>query len=304
MIGILALIIKASFGQQFTDLRGDYFGQTPPGDSAEIFARGIISLTDRDEGKIVFSPDGREIFFEVFINRQSKIYQTKRVNNSWTEQVEVPFPGNSNVGLPFFSADENRLYFTNWAKKDIYRVECSDGVWGEMQPLPPPYNTSSSDICYTATRDGVVYLSSRRQGGSQGYSSIWSIQPSSTEAMKVVSFPDADASEPFVAPDGSYLIFRSDRPGGYGVVDLYICFSKGNNAWTAPVNMEKSNAKINIAGYHQLAASLSPDGKYLFFGRHNNLGKMFDIYWVSTHIIDVLRDAAFSGSPSPVPFTP
>jgi hypothetical protein len=63
MIIILVLIVKSSSGQQFADLHGDYFGQTPPGNKAVKFAPGIISLPDRSEYKIVFSPDGKFLFF-------------------------------------------------------------------------------------------------------------------------------------------------------------------------------------------------------------------------------------------------
>jgi hypothetical protein len=145
-----------------------YFGQTLPGDIAKIFASGIISLSNRDEGKVVFSPNGKEIFIEVIVNQHSKIFYTRYINNNWTEQVAVPFTGNDNVGLPFLSADGNKLYFTNWANKDIYRIERSADIWGAPQLLPSPINSTSSDVCYTETDNGVVYMSSRRQGGVNG----------------------------------------------------------------------------------------------------------------------------------------
>jgi len=62
---IFVLIAQSSYGQQFTDLYGDYFGQTPPGDSALIFAPGIISLPGRSEYKIIFSPNGNESFLQL-----------------------------------------------------------------------------------------------------------------------------------------------------------------------------------------------------------------------------------------------
>ena len=41
----------------------EYFGQTPPGNTPELFAPGIISLDDRNESMITFSPDGKECYF-------------------------------------------------------------------------------------------------------------------------------------------------------------------------------------------------------------------------------------------------
>jgi hypothetical protein len=41
----------------------DYFGQTPPGDTPERFAPGIISVEGRREKDIIISHAGDEIFF-------------------------------------------------------------------------------------------------------------------------------------------------------------------------------------------------------------------------------------------------
>ena len=89
----------------------------------------------------------------------------------------------------------------------------------------------------------------------------------------------ASEHDPFVSPDGSYLIFTSDRPGGHGSADLYISFASPDGAWTEPVNMGKS---INSAHY-DFCAMLSPDDNYLFWTSRN------EIYWVDAKVIDSLR---------------
>jgi hypothetical protein len=38
-------------------------------------------------------------------------------------------------------------------------------------------------------------------------------------------------ADPFVAPDESYLIFQSKRPGGFGNNDLYISFRNKGGQW-------------------------------------------------------------------------
>ncbi len=70
--------------------------------------------------------------------------------------------------------------------------------------------------------------------------------------------------DPFVAPDESYLIFTSTRPGGFGREDLYIGYKKVDGSWTEPKNMGKT---INSSGV-DFCPMLSPDGKYLFFTRN------------------------------------
>ena len=49
----------------FSELSGPYLGQKPPGMMPEIFASGIIS-TGHEEFKIVFSPDGKELFYQLW----------------------------------------------------------------------------------------------------------------------------------------------------------------------------------------------------------------------------------------------
>ena len=120
---ILFVIMKAflvQFGNAQIDSI-DYFGQTPPGDSAVIFAPGIISLPDRKERKIAFSPDGKECYFHASGTNNSGIYYTKYENNSWIEQKEASFSIGHRASLPFFSADGNKLYFG--IDYDIYMVE-------------------------------------------------------------------------------------------------------------------------------------------------------------------------------------
>jgi hypothetical protein len=77
----------------------------------------------------------------------------------------------------------------------------------------------------------------------------------------------------FIAPDESYMIYDFKSESGYGESDLYISFNK-SGTWTKPYNL---GPKINT-DQTEMAASLSPDGNYLFFHRGNeNEG---NIYWV------------------------
>ena len=223
----------------------------------------------------------------------TKIYYTKRVNNTWTEQVEVPFLGNQNTFSPFLSTDGNRLYFTYNNPinniSHIYFVERTAGRWGEPQILPSPINSTSSDQGYAETDDNIIYISSNRSGNWD----IWCIRRLSDQTLQeqnlgpIVNSTSVQVN-PWIAPDGSYLIFTTLHPGDsyYG---LYIIFNKGNGEWTVPLNMNKSGARINI--FNQGGVTISPDKKYLFFTRGNNpvSGEFWDVYWVSSKIIDDIK---------------
>ncbi|UCC45174.1 MAG: PD40 domain-containing protein, partial [Candidatus Zixiibacteriota bacterium] len=88
---------------------------------------------------------------------------------------------------------------------------------------------------------------------------------------------------PFVAPDGSYIIFRSDRPGGYGRGDLWVCFAKPDGAWTEAQNL---GAEVNSGG-DEGYPSVSNDGKYLFWV--SPLPPGYAYYWISMSVVENLR---------------
>ena len=82
------------------------------------------------------------------------------------------------------------------------------------------------------------------------------------------------SAHPCVSPDGSFLIF--DDRGTFG--RLYVSFRNKDNEWGKPVD-------LSLHGLDEKAgiATISPDGKYLFFGLNG------DTYWVSTKIIEDLK---------------
>jgi Tol biopolymer transport system component len=62
-----------------------------------------------------------------------------------------------------------------------------------------------------------------------------------------------------------------------------VSFDDGQSGWTAPVNLgEGFNTPAD-----EYAPSLSPDGRFLFFSRHD--GKRCDVYWVAASGLDRFR---------------
>jgi hypothetical protein len=298
LISTTAFFIQICIAQTGTI---DYFGEIFPGDSAVIFAPEIISQTGRLEAKITFSPDGNECYFEVvglIPALNYKIYYTICVNNLWSDQVEASFSIDNNVGSPVFSLNGEKLYFTSFnndfTRSDIWMVERTSEGLGEPQLLPAPINSDSMELGYSETADSIIYIDSWRPGGSGG-PDIWCIRHSSSQAENLGPIVNSTAydSDPCIAPDGSYLIFSSERYYSVGGNLLCISFNKGNNEWTAPVNMNSGGAKINNNVAHHMNPSLSPDGKFLFFARHS-VDTIMDIYWVSTHIIAGLKKYVFA----------
>ncbi|MEJ2080623.1 MAG: hypothetical protein P8Y94_00265 [Acidobacteriota bacterium] len=93
------------------------------------------------------------------------------------------------------------------------------------------------------------------------------------------------ASHEFVAPDESYMLFNSPRPGSHTENDIWVSFRRSDGAWGEPINL---GPRINRDAKAILCPTVSPNGKYLFFTRfqEDNTGL---VYWVRSRVIEELR---------------
>jgi Tol biopolymer transport system component len=308
MIWIAMLTLTQAFSQTPVlpaEVKGEYFGQKPPGKTPEIFAPGIISQTNRLVDHVAFSPDGNECFFTIWGPKFSsaKILWTKRVGNTWTPQGEAPFSEGHYAATASFSMDGNRLYFSysKHGSTDLWMVQRTAQGWSDPERLASDINSANHNSSYSETAGGIAYFSSNRPGG-QGTVNLYDIwrtrqvpgQPLQVENLGPTVNSTAADYDPYIARDGSYLIFTSERPGIIGLSDLFVSFPNGNGGWTAPVNLNNYCPGVNIAGYTSAGPSVSPDGRYLFFTRHARLGsgEQEDIYWVENPFSGQIMHAA------------
>jgi len=283
LIGVFILPFKAlSQRQSQIEVKGPYFGQEPPDSIPRLFAQDILAQPQEVVAvtRINFSPDGKECFFSGTIDWQfsgTRMYYTKCVNNVWTSHVLTNFSPGYSCRQPFFSADGNTLYFSSDknGSSDIWMVVRTPEGWGMPQVLPYPINSSTYDGMYTQTTDSTIYIESNRPGGL-GEFDIWQITPSRHGLPSQIQNLGAPVNtsgienDPFVSPDGKYLIFSSNYD------DLFVTFKKGDGKWTSPVNLNQYCPNINTK-YKEYAPCISPDGLYLFFTRISPGGGVF---WV------------------------
>ncbi len=78
-----------------------------------------------------------------------------------------------------------------------------------------------------------------------------------------------------ITSDGKILYFSSDRPGGFGGMDIWMTKLQNDGTWTKPINL---GPNINTAADED-APYITPDGKHLYFASngHNSLGG-YDIF--------------------------
>jgi len=288
MIIILALIVQYSFGQQFTDLYGNYLGQTPPGDTPVVFAPGIISTQSLEHSAAIFTPDGNEVYWYAFmmneISAPHHIRFMKRINNRWTKpEAFLPFGDSIHYLDPFISLDGKKLYFSAkvYKKHEIWFVEKNGDGWGTPKSADTAINNADYQGQPALNSSGTLYyLSSSGIARSK-------FKNGQFQKPEILSFNinlDKTDLDPCIAPDDSYLIFASMRRNC--TRNLYISFHDTiSDRWSEPINFGEP-----INGICTRFAAISPDGKYLFFTRYNGEIMSQDIFWVSANIIDRLRE--------------
>ena len=310
-IGLSLIIICNGYitADQFPVLKGPYLGQKPPGMTPEKFAPGIVT-TDIGETCPAFSPDGKRFVFMRFDARewdsgikQYSTLMTEFKNGRWTKPEPMPLNFNTDY-LDWnynFGPDSDTFYFTSRRPQsgegppvpaDIWMIHKSSAGWSDPQRLPYPINTDEffdSNPCFA--NNGTLYFTSQREGGF-GRSDLYRSELMDGEYREVENLGPAVNTEYSefdlqIAPDESYIIFVSNRPGGHECMgyrnDLYVSFRKNDGSWTEPQNLGE---EVNTIG--GVALTLTSDGKYLLFtgqGKEPNS----DIYWVSTKIIENLK---------------
>jgi hypothetical protein len=274
------------------------FDSDLPGLTPKVFGKNLLYGDNAYPGYQTFNETGEEFYYAV----TDREWQTSRIRHISTKNPSksdtLLLTNDKWEGEPFITYDGSRMFFTAimpptdhpW-QSDIYYVDRTATGWSAPHLLPPPVNTLASEWHASLTRQGVLYFCSERDGGRLR-GDIFRAVPENGEYRKVEKLPSPINTEyndcdPLIAPDESFLIFHSNRPGGFGDHDLYISFRDGRGQWTAPKNMGPS---INTLGW-QMAPSLSPDGKYLFFTRRKafQTDEPSHILWVSIKIIDEFR---------------
>lgn len=297
LIGFISFAF-AQNEQKFLDLKGDYLGQTPPGDTPLVFARGIVSTVDKEHWAPRFSPDGNEVFWWTIETDNDKkwisFHKTMhRIGGRWTAPEKSPFDSARNA--PIFSPDGKRLYFDSKKEgDDPYYVEKHGNNWSEPKIVNIISRFPEVRFAYfpSIASNGTLYFMGYLEGQwinigiyraeliNGDYAKPELLPPSINTLNGVRNWT------PYIAPDESYLIFCSTRglpESDQG--DLYISFRQHDGNWTDPVSLGEP---INSNEMERFPA-VSPDGKYLFFTR-DTPGSDEDVYWVSAKIIDRLRE--------------
>jgi hypothetical protein len=284
ILGLSSIISGCSRGNDPL-LKGSYLGQDPPGIEPRLFAPDVVSTEAGIEFAGCFSPDGMEYYFTRRCRHRcdNRILFTRYGEKGWSTPAPAPFASFCFETSPRLSPDGLRLIFGSrrprpdfgalTEKAEAWMVERTPAGWGVPHLLGAPFDAVNT-ACFSASLDGTVYTSGLRRSRLEGnrYGPWEPVGPDIE--------PGYCDRHPFVAPDGSFLLFdSSNRPGGFGKSDLYVSFRREDGSWTRPRNL---GGRINT-GACEMYASVSPEGCYLFYHSRG------DILWVDARVLDALR---------------
>ena len=296
IVFIIVLFVAGEIASEdgFPKLAGSYLGQKTPGTDPEIFAKDLTCRANAFGG-FIFSKNGNEVFFFSVEKGKYLILHSEISNGVWQPPKRIWSPILGNELHPFFSADGSRLFFGSDRRiqpnrkvpySNLWFRERNRDGWSEAKPLPPLINTGHEN-CGSFRSDGRLYF---RRVSPDTRGDIFQTDYLNGKFKTAVKLPGEinslyDESHPAVSADGSYLIFSSKRPGGFskGKDELWISFSNEKGEWRKAVNMGKA---INN-GSNTSCATISPDGRYIFFVRIEN-GAIVS-YWVSAGIVEAMR---------------
>jgi WD40 repeat protein len=241
----------------------------------ELVQPGVFS-TGAGELPPTFSPDGKQAYWSVSTPTYARwivILQSQLVGGKWQRPAVAPFSGQWIDADPFFTEDGKRLYFLSRRPLTSAEPERGYRIWyvdreanGWSPPVALPAHVNDSDMHYVApVRSGSVYIAGiRNDSNNQGdlyrvpfVNGAWAAP---VNLGPVVNAPTIHDTTPYVAPDESYIIYASTRPGGVGGLDLFITFREGDGWSTPRLLPEPINSRVR-----DFCPIASPDGQWLYF---------------------------------------
>ncbi len=248
--------------------------------------------------------------FETFINDKHHLWNSverdKRMSVYAQQAILNPVNINvTNLGdslngfFPDFSpvvrVDESAIYFTSrriredssnagiydpidgMLYEDLYVSfkDYNSTTWGK--PYPLNINTSGHEATVNLSIDGqTLYIYKDINGNGELYESNLESDSAGfetwSEPNKLGSDINTKAYETHVTitPDGKQLYFISDREGGIGGKDIYICNLLPTGKWA----LSQNAGPILNSEFDEDGVFMHPDGKTLYFSSngHNSMG--------------------------------
>ena len=189
--------------------------------------------------------------------------------------------------LRLVSASQQKTFYEKESDGKVMRLFCSqwrDTAFSAGHQMPAPFNQSDGEGSVTMTADGqTLYYSVMRHDAGYDNCDIWYSQRKNgiwqplQNAGRNVNGERTWESQPSITPDGQYLYFASNRSGGLGGTDIWMCRRLPNGDWSRAENLGPA---VNTPG-NEKCPFIHADGKTLYFASNGWQGfGGYDMYFI------------------------
>lgn len=163
-----------------------------------------------------------------YVVKQAKLFNTRRADFApmyYGKDFEALYFTTTNEKV----TGENKSEITGMKKGDVWvSTKNEKGEWQRPQPVEGELNTDADEGIVSFSPDGqtMYYTVARRSETSSTSVEIYSAKRSEQgwgagQKLEILNDTITAVGHPAVSPDGTYLYFSSDMPGGYGGLDIW-----------------------------------------------------------------------------------
>lgn len=195
--------------------------------------------------------------------------------------------------MPTITADERFIYFTRldrsgyMLEENIYVSTDSASAWSTAQMVEAPISLYSYNDGATGISPSGKYLffTSCERPGGMGNCDIWLAVKTETGFGKprnmgnVINTRGKDI-QPSISGDGRTLYFASNRPGGYGGLDIWYSVLQDDYSWSEAKNL---GPLINTE-FDEERPFIHPDDQTLYFSSDGHPGFGSSDFFVSKRL--------------------
>lgn len=296
---LLLLVISNSTwsAESWVDLAVHNFG----GPINTMWAEGELSFAD--DGTMVYCSAREDMAVAPGDPKDLYIATFNADTGSWNTPVNMGIPINAAPATdvdpmrrgddrePWITADGNTIYFksdrlatTSPANaNDLFVIHKVNGNWSAPELVPFPISTNAgNEHCPAILQDGrTLCFASMREGGFGG-SDIWCSQQDAggnwmTPINQGPNINTAAEEFHFTQDKNGMVYFTSNRPGGFGGMDIWGAMQQGPNQWGGAINL---GPQVNTASA-DMCPALPPgtDTISWFSSRTDNSFGNIDIFW-------------------------
>jgi outer membrane protein OmpA-like peptidoglycan-associated protein len=295
----------------------DYY-EKEKNDSAAYYLQKFVDFKDEDDKKFARDYEGE------IANARGMMKQVKKINAlkkgvQFDPKVVTGVATVRDEYLAYISPDDKNCYFVRRVpvestdkvyasdkEKEVFMIAVRDktGKFDAGEPMPYPFNTSEDSqggCSISIDNKHLYYAMMREEGGNQPNCDIYvsdCLNDEWSPARKLsaaVNHPKYWDSQPTISADGITLFFASDRPGGYGGIDLYVTVKNlQTGEWSTPQNL---GPNINTK-WDEKTPFIHSDSETLYFSSNGHSGfGGYDIFYARKNEIGNWSEPENIGSP-------